>query len=104
MQREEFMAERGDLLSRFAQECAARDRLAEAVRGMRETDARLRAQVVQLEKLRDGYAEERAAALALVRAGATNVEYTLTRLDDDYVIKLHVAWLTRARALLDGAA
>lgn len=43
-------------------------RLAEAVRGIRETDALLRAQVAGLTKERDTYATERDAALTLVRA------------------------------------
>jgi hypothetical protein len=87
-------------------------RLAEAVRGMRETDALLRAQVDTLTAERDKarwVCTERAdkidAALALVRE---TVDSVFLSQDSDGEVVLYwrgtvADFLDRARALLDGA-
>jgi hypothetical protein len=98
--------QRDDAWRLLSQERAAQERATEAARGLRMTDELLRGQVATLEELRDGYAEQLAAARALVREAVPFVEGYNRELEDCHSANTPVlAWLARARALLgDGAA
>lgn len=75
---------------------ADRDRLAAGNQQLRYTDGLLRAQVATLEQLRDAYAEQRDAALALVR---DILPFVMDHQDTGRGVDM----IARARALLDGA-
>jgi len=97
--------QRDDAWRLLSQERAAQERATEAARGLRMTDELLRGQVATLEELRDGYAEQLAAARALVRDTLywidDKVNFWPKQLDGDDLDALK----DRARALLgDGAA